>query len=216
MPLASLLPDKPLDFDNATDENCRDYDRALLGSALGQQVQNGPVERQYLETTTSPAFKHEGKIRKAGITKLTPGICGRAIAMEWHLMPKLKLEPGMSQAEIARVCTPERIDEIRHARNIITLWSGLRQFLNRPERKVSGRLMLKQTNGQRAVQWRGVARYRSKQRCRRCCSTRRCPTLDPASVSSASRGRARSQGRDAAARADQASARCADQLQQAR
>ena len=39
--------------------------------------------------------------QQGGITKLTPGICGRAIALEWQLMPKPKLEPGMSAAEIA-------------------------------------------------------------------------------------------------------------------
>ena len=158
VPLASLLPDKPLDFEHCSGHH---YYRALLSNALRQQGQNGPVERRHLETTKTPAIKHKGKIIKPKTTTLTAGICERAIAIEWQLHAKLVkdlgLEPGMSQGMIARVCTPEKIDAVRHARNIITLWKAVRQLLNFPEITVCGRLLLKQLNGQCVVQWRGVA-----------------------------------------------------------
>jgi putative DNA primase/helicase len=49
------------------------------------------------------------------------------------------------------------IDRIQHARRVIRIWEALREFLNRADIDVSGRLTLKQDNGQRVVQWRGIS-----------------------------------------------------------
>jgi putative DNA primase/helicase len=134
----SLLHNGPLDFNNPIDT--RDSFRDELGEALQNQEKLGSVERQHLFDALN--------VKK----------CSEVIALEWKCLPKLELEPGMSDAEIAALEANEiLIDTIRHNRRVIRIWEAVRELLRHPEIAVSGRLILKQQNGQRVVEWRGVA-----------------------------------------------------------
>src|SRR5262249_26107030 len=48
------------------------------------------------------------------------------------------------------------IDRIQHTRRMIQIWEELRDFLNRADIEISGRLTLAQDNGQLTVKWRGI------------------------------------------------------------
>src|SRR5262249_14403942 len=62
LPIASLSNGKLVDFDQEPmDAGQRDYFRALLGNVLGQQKQNGPIERKHLQIRKTPAFTYGGK-----------------------------------------------------------------------------------------------------------------------------------------------------------
>jgi hypothetical protein len=69
----------------------------------------------------------------------------------------------MSDAEIKKLARDsDLIDAIQHSRRIIKIWEAVREMLCDPDIKVSGRLTIKQRNGQRVIEWRGVAQI-SKQ-----------------------------------------------------
>jgi hypothetical protein len=72
-------------------------------------------------------------------------------------MPKLKLLPGMSKAEIAQLIKDEGavFEQSHHARSIIRIWDEVRNMFKN-NIAVSGRLTLKQEAGLRVVEWRGV------------------------------------------------------------
>jgi Bifunctional DNA primase/polymerase, N-terminal/Primase C terminal 2 (PriCT-2) len=131
----SLLspPPEVLNADNKIE--VRDRYRNALGEALQQQEKLGGVERQHLEAIA--------------------GDCDVAIRLEWDCLPKLGLEPGMSDAEAAALTL--NLDEIRHGRRVIRIWEAARELLRHPEIAVSGRLTLKRQNGQRVVEWKGIA-----------------------------------------------------------
>jgi hypothetical protein len=64
----------------------------------------------------------------------------------------------MVEADIKRLARDsERIDAMRHARHIIKIWQAVRELIEREDTAVSGRLTLARRNGQRVVEWRGVA-----------------------------------------------------------
>jgi putative DNA primase/helicase len=83
--------------------------------------------------------------------------CTEAIRLEWNLIPKLKQEPGTPDDEIKRLAKSELLDTIAHTRRVIRIWQTVRELLDNPEIEVSGRLTLKLSNGQRVIEWRGVA-----------------------------------------------------------
>ncbi len=116
----------------------RDFLRDRLRQALEQQT-NGPVSRQQLDAM------------------LMEEECTRAIKLEWAAMPKVKIEPGMSEAAIKALHSAETIDAIQHSRRVIQIYAAARELLQSPEIEHSGRLRLKQKNGQRVIEWRGVA-----------------------------------------------------------
>jgi Bifunctional DNA primase/polymerase, N-terminal/Primase C terminal 2 (PriCT-2) len=133
----SLLRPEPEIYDLIS---LRNSDRNWLGKLLQQQPQNGGVERQYF----ADGIGIKG--------------CNEAIRREWKCLPKIVLRPGMSNAELKRLArNHDLIDAIQHARRIIRIWEAVRELLENPETTVSGRLTLKQRNGQRVVEWRGVA-----------------------------------------------------------
>ncbi len=103
-----------------------------------QQVGNGGVEREHLAKVFSVQE------------------CDEIIRHEWKLLPKLELQPGMSKGAIEKF-DPDLIDEIVHTRRVIRIWRAVRELVESPEIEVSGRLTLKQSNGQRVVTCRGVA-----------------------------------------------------------
>ena len=116
----------------------RDIMRDQLYQALEQQ-DNGPVGRRQLDAM------------------LLEQECTRAINLEWAAIPKVKIEPGMSKAAIKALYNAETIDDIQHSRKVIRIFGAARELLQSPKIERSGRLRLKQKNGQRVIEWRGVA-----------------------------------------------------------
>src|SRR5262249_44583022 len=119
--------------------------RYRLASALRAQPNNGGVEGKYLDanhldgTTCSYALGLEWNRYTADVNK--PGQC-----------------PGMSDATLAALAANHAlIDRIQHARRVIQIWQATKEFLNRADIDVSGRLTLKQDNGLRTVEWRGIS-----------------------------------------------------------
>jgi putative DNA primase/helicase len=72
-------------------------------------------------------------------------------------IPKITQEPGTSDDMIKQLAKSDLIDTIAHTRRIIRIWQTVRELLDDPEIEVSGRLTLRQNNGQRVIEWRGVA-----------------------------------------------------------
>ena len=69
----------------------------------------------------------------------------------------------MSEAEIAALADDkDTIDTIQHTRRVIQIWEAVGDLLKDPDIKVSGRLTLRQRNGQRVVAWKGVAKIRKQ------------------------------------------------------
>jgi putative DNA primase/helicase len=118
----------------------RDVLRDVLYRALSQQ-DNGPVDRRKLDAM------------------LLDVECTDAIRLEWKAITKLKrkLEPRMSEAAIKALYTADVIDAIQHGRRVIRIFGAARELLQSPRIEQSGRLRLKPKNGQRVVEWRGVA-----------------------------------------------------------
>jgi putative DNA primase/helicase len=115
--------------------------RHKLATALRNQPANGGVERAHFDALYLDGTK-----------------CTRALTLEWERLPELPLEPGMPDYKLQALMNDhDLIDRIQHARRVIRIWEALREFLNRADIEVSGRLTLKQDNGQRAVEWRGVS-----------------------------------------------------------
>jgi hypothetical protein len=133
----SLLNERPLDFTKAIDQ--RDAWRSTLGRALMQQEGNSGVERRHLAEALSAKD------------------CTTAIKLEWMFIPKITQEPGTSDDMIKQLAKSDLIDTIAHTRRIIRIWQTVRELLDDPEIEVSGRLTLRQNNGQRVIEWRGVA-----------------------------------------------------------
>jgi putative DNA primase/helicase len=119
--------------------------RHRLASALRNQPNNGGVDSKYLRA------QH-----------LDGSSCKFAIGLEWDRyrdeVKKLGLYPGMPDYQLqALLNDQDLIDNIQHARRVIQIWEGARELLNNADIEVSGRLTLKQDNGQRVVQWRGIS-----------------------------------------------------------
>jgi hypothetical protein len=116
----------------------RNDDRAALCKVLASQPHDGPVELKYLSTLVDAGFS-------------------TCISREWNNMPKPKLYPGMSKAEIAKLIKDEDniIGQSHHSRSIIRIWDEVRNMFNN-NIAASGRLTLKQDAGLRIIEWRGV------------------------------------------------------------
>jgi hypothetical protein len=112
--------------------------RFKLANALMKQRENSGVGRQYL-------------------TALDVEDCTNAIGLEFKCMPKVALQPGMSDVQIKQLAEDSvHIKEIQHVWRIIKIWEAVRELLENSEIEVSGRLLLKKKKGQRYVEWRGV------------------------------------------------------------
>jgi putative DNA primase/helicase len=149
----SLIGPEPKLYD---DIGLRNADRNGLGEALLKQV-NGGVEREHLAEIFLPPNEPpvDGVLNTDSITQI--------IRREWKCLPKIELRPGMSDAEIAKLAgDSDLIDAIQHSRRVIKIFEAVREMLCDPDIKVSGRLTIKQRNGQRVIEWRGVAQI-SKQ-----------------------------------------------------
>jgi hypothetical protein len=137
----SLLGPEPEFYD---DVGLRNSDRNALGESLRKQ-QNGGVRRQPLAEIFLTGEPPVDRVVSAIVRR------------EWKCCPKIDLRPGMSDAEIKRLAKEsDLIDDIQHSRRIIKIWEAVREMLRDPDIEVSGRLTIKQRNGQRVVEWRGV------------------------------------------------------------
>jgi putative DNA primase/helicase len=119
--------------------------RHRLASALRAQPDNGGVNRKYLDAN-----------------HLDGTTCSYALGLEWERynaeVEKLGQYPGMPDHKLqALLANHDLLDRIQHARRVIQIWKGAQELLNSADIKVSGRLTLKQDNGQRVVQWRGIS-----------------------------------------------------------
>jgi putative DNA primase/helicase len=118
--------------------------RHRLATALRNHPQNGGVDRKYLDA------EH-----------LDGSACKFALGLEWKLynaeVAKLGLYPGMPDSRLQAVLANHTlIDSIQHRRRVIRIWQEARELLNDANIDISGRLTLKQNNGQRVVTWRGI------------------------------------------------------------
>jgi putative DNA primase/helicase len=139
VPISSLISTQPGVLNIADNMAVRSFNRNWLGEALQRQPENGGVARQVFDDFA--------------ITS-----CNHAIRVEWECMPTIDLQPGMAEADIKRLARDrDRIDALRHARHIIKIWQAVRELIEHEDIAVSGRLTLAQRNGQRVVEWRGVA-----------------------------------------------------------
>jgi putative DNA primase/helicase len=118
--------------------------RHRLATALNNHPHNGGVNRKYLDA------QH-----------LDGSACKYAIGLEWDRyrdeVEKLGLYPGMPDCKLQALMNDhDLIDRVQHGRRVIRIWEAARELLNDANINISGRLTLKQTNGQRSVAWRGV------------------------------------------------------------
>ena len=118
--------------------------RYRLASALRAQANDGGVERKHFDALD-----------------LNDTSCKQALGLEWERyradVKKLGQYPGMSDSMLkALAANHELIDRIQHTRRVIQIWEELREFLNRADITVSGRLTLAQENCQRTIKWRGI------------------------------------------------------------
>jgi Bifunctional DNA primase/polymerase, N-terminal/Primase C terminal 2 (PriCT-2) len=123
---------------------CNDADRNAFRNMLQQALSaqdNGPVDRRQLDAM------------------LLEEDCTQANKLEWKAITdaKIKIEPGMSEAVIKALYSAETIDAVAHGRKVIRIFAAARELLQTTEIEKSGRLQLKQKNGQRVIEWRGVA-----------------------------------------------------------
>ena len=131
----SLLGPEPEVYDELGQRNA---DRNWLGETLQKQSGNGGVERKIFESDVIDV--------------------DRCISREWQCQPKMALRPGMSEADLKKLArNHDLIDAIAHSRRIIKMWEAMRELKANPAISISGRLTLKQKNGQRVIEWRGVA-----------------------------------------------------------
>ena len=117
-----------------------------LGKALASQADNGGVERWHARralTATQCTEAISLRMGRDARGRDAPGDVGGRHPAGWRRRKDL-------------------IDAVQHARRVIRVWEEVRDLLRSEDIAVSGRLTLTQNNGQRVVEWRGVAKI-SKQ-----------------------------------------------------
>ena len=90
--------------------------------------------------------------------KLSLTECTEAIQLEWDLLPRAGLEPGMSKAEMQKV--KDRLPRVQFSRRLIAVWRAVREMLDRIDVEASGHVYLE--NG--AVKVRGISAIRERWR----------------------------------------------------
>jgi putative DNA primase/helicase len=118
--------------------------RHKLATALRNQPNLGGVDRKYLDAQFLDGTR-----------------CSNALSLEWDRynieVKKLGQYPGMPDHQLQALLNDhDLIDRIIHARRVIQIWTGAQELLNSADIEVSGRLTLKQDNGQRIIEWRGI------------------------------------------------------------
>jgi hypothetical protein len=117
--------------------------RGLLVKALRRQPHVGGVERQYL-------------VGKDFFDNVTPEDCTRAISLEYKMVERVEMHPGMSARDLKRLTRD--VPAFRRAKQMAAIWGAARQLLNRDDIEVSGHLVLEENkDGERFALYRGVA-----------------------------------------------------------
>jgi putative DNA primase/helicase len=145
--LDSLRNEQKSQPDDKPSLRWRNEDRTMLRHALASQPHDGPVELKYLTSLADPA-----ELATFGGPDFST-----CISREWTNMPKLNLLPGMSKAELKRIAEDDDgiVGQSHHSRSIIRIWDEIRNMFKN-NIAVSGRLTLKQEDGLRTIEWRGV------------------------------------------------------------
>jgi hypothetical protein len=99
--------------------------------------------------------------------------CTDALRREWEIFDRLKIPPGMTEAQIDEL--QGIIPDCVRARRMVGVWGALREMLkDGSEIEVSGRLILvRNRDGETALRVRGVHPLIDARKCRRCCSMQR-------------------------------------------
>ena len=111
--------------------------RNLLADVLDAQG-NGPLETKNV------------------VGKLSLRECTEAIKLEWELLPKTALEPGMSKYELKKF--REQLPRIQFSRHMIAVWKAIRGMLDRVDIDVSGHVYIEDAQ----VKIRGIKTIRER------------------------------------------------------
>ena len=99
----------------------------------------------------------DGGLQRRVVEDMDAAALSQMIRVEWAMMPKLNLRPGMPEDEFDRLRKSSKvIDKIAHARRVIQILQELRQMLVHPEVEESGRLLIEERSGLRGIRWRGI------------------------------------------------------------
>jgi hypothetical protein len=116
--------------------------RKRLVEALRRQPELGGVEPQHFDTGDF-------------LTNVNPDLCTEAISMEYEVLEKVKMYPGMSPRELKRIA--KQAPALRRARQMHAIWASVRELLENPDIGASGHIVLdKNKDGERLVKYRGV------------------------------------------------------------
>ena len=131
--------------------------RGALVYQLLMQTEDGGLQRRYIEHMSTVELTDQ-------------------IRREWAGMPKVRLRPGMTGAQVARLEKDERtIQKVSDTRIFIDILEELRWMLLNPAIETSGRVLL-QCSGLAVIRWRGIAQISKQFRVPTiCCSTLPCP-----------------------------------------
>jgi Bifunctional DNA primase/polymerase, N-terminal/Primase C terminal 2 (PriCT-2) len=136
VPIASLLHPQ---YNNTVSTADPDFYRNQLGMALRAQP-------------------HDGDVECSNLTQLGILTCNEAIKLEWQCLPRIDLEPGLPPSKLKQIASSDVVDTIQHGRRVIRIWEAVRDIIRSAQTaEISGRLTLRRSNGQRVVEWRGLA-----------------------------------------------------------
>jgi hypothetical protein len=121
---------------------------ARLGNA--SKVRGALVYRLLMQT-------EDGGLQRRHIEQMTTNELTEMIRSEWASLPKVRLRPGMTSTQVARLKQDEStIQEISDGRIFIDILEELRWMLLNPAIEISGRVLL-DCSGLGVIRWRGVA-----------------------------------------------------------
>jgi putative DNA primase/helicase len=102
-----------------------------------------------------------GGVKRDTLASLSANDCTRAIQLEWQLVEKLKIWPGMPMHAIERAATC--IPSARRARRMVAIWGAARELIRRPDIAISGRLVIDENSkGERLIRHHGIAPIRKQ------------------------------------------------------
>jgi hypothetical protein len=121
---------------------------ARLGNA--SKVRGALVYRLLMQT-------EDGGLQRRHIEQMTTNELTEMIRSEWASLPKVRLRPGMTSTQVARLKQDEStIQEISDGRIFIDILEELRWMLLNPAIEISGRVLL-DCSGFGVIRWRGIA-----------------------------------------------------------
>ena len=101
------------------------------------------AELDELRNRLATAMRHQpnvGGFDRRHLDGMTVEQCTHAIRLEWKMVERFKLWPGMRRAELDKVA--RSIPAMRRAKRMVGIWGAVRELLQKPEISVSGRLVL--------------------------------------------------------------------------